>query len=67
VRDGDIVRVCALTGSLTALVDEATWAARDIAISTRPRPRSMPTASAATCLPACAATCSAPKKAVTWL
>ncbi len=30
LRDGDVVRVCALTGSLTALVDEATWAARDI-------------------------------------
>jgi phosphogluconate dehydratase len=27
LRDGDVVRVCALTGSLTALVDEATWAA----------------------------------------
>jgi len=31
LRDGDLVRVCATSGELTALVDEATWAARDIA------------------------------------
>ncbi|SEL07331.1 6-phosphogluconate dehydratase [Roseateles sp. YR242] len=31
LRDGDVVRVCANTGALTALVDEATWAAREIA------------------------------------
>ena len=29
VRDGDIVRVCAETGVLAALVDEAEWAARE--------------------------------------
>ncbi|MBV8035674.1 phosphogluconate dehydratase [Roseateles sp.] len=31
LRDGDIVRVCALTGSLQALVGDAEWAARDVA------------------------------------
>lgn len=31
LRDGDVVRVCALTGSLQALVGEAEWAARDVA------------------------------------
>lgn len=31
LRDGDLVRVCANTGALTALVDDATWAAREIA------------------------------------
>ena len=31
LRDGDVVRVCALTGELQALVDEADWAARDVA------------------------------------
>ncbi|MFT7773297.1 phosphogluconate dehydratase [Roseateles sp.] len=31
LRDGDVVRVCALTGSLQALVGDAEWAARDIA------------------------------------
>jgi phosphogluconate dehydratase len=31
LRDGDRVRVCANSGELTALVDDATWAARDIA------------------------------------
>ena len=29
LRDGDVVRVCAETGTLTALVDEAEWAARE--------------------------------------
>lgn len=29
VRDGDIIRVCAETGTLEALVDAAEWAARD--------------------------------------
>src|SRR3546814_5776866 len=29
IRDGDIVRVCAQTGTLEALVDAAEWAARD--------------------------------------
>jgi len=28
LRDGDVVRVCAVDGSLTALVDEAKWAGR---------------------------------------
>ena len=31
LRDGDVVRVCAQTGSLTALVGDAEWAARDVA------------------------------------
>ena len=30
-RDGDLVRVCALSGTLAALVDEAEWAAREVA------------------------------------
>jgi len=30
LRDGDVVRVCAMTGTLQALVDEADWAARDV-------------------------------------
>ncbi|WP_313809145.1 phosphogluconate dehydratase [Sphingobium sp.] len=30
LRDGDLVRVCAETGEITALVDAATWNARDI-------------------------------------
>jgi len=29
LRDGDVVRVCAVNGVLAALVDEAEWAARD--------------------------------------
>jgi len=29
LRDGDVVRVCAVNGVLAALVDDATWAARD--------------------------------------
>lgn len=36
LQDGDIVRVCAATGELTALVDEATWAARDQAATPAP-------------------------------
>lgn len=32
LRDGDVVRVCANTGTLAALVDEAAWAARDVAL-----------------------------------
>jgi phosphogluconate dehydratase len=31
LRDGDIVRVCAVNGVLAALVDEAEWAAREVA------------------------------------
>lgn len=31
LRDGDVVRVCALTGSLQALVGDAEWAAREVA------------------------------------
>jgi phosphogluconate dehydratase len=31
LRDGDIVRVCARTGELSAEVDAGTWAAREIA------------------------------------
>ncbi|TXG85567.1 MAG: phosphogluconate dehydratase [Sphingomonadales bacterium] len=31
LRDGDVVRVCARTGALEALVDAAEWAARDAA------------------------------------
>ncbi|RTL39351.1 MAG: phosphogluconate dehydratase [Burkholderiales bacterium] len=31
LRDGDVVRVCANTGSLVALVDAAEWAARSVA------------------------------------
>ncbi|MEE9476043.1 MAG: phosphogluconate dehydratase [Roseateles sp.] len=31
LRDGDVVRVCALTGTLQALVDEADWASRTAA------------------------------------
>ena len=32
VRDGDVIRLDAVAGTLTALVDEATWDARDIAV-----------------------------------
>ncbi|MBW8843807.1 MAG: phosphogluconate dehydratase [Burkholderiales bacterium] len=31
LRDGDVVRVCAVTGTLAALVDEGEWAAREVA------------------------------------
>ena len=31
LRDGDVVRVCAVNGTLQALVDEADWAAREVA------------------------------------
>ncbi|KQV46215.1 phosphogluconate dehydratase [Pelomonas sp. Root1217] len=31
LRDGDVVRVCAQTGTLAALVDEAEWATREVA------------------------------------
>ena len=31
LRDGDVVRMCAMTGTLQALVDEADWAARPVA------------------------------------
>ena len=31
LRDGDVVRVCAVTGALSALVSEAEWAAREVA------------------------------------
>ncbi|MGM9480369.1 phosphogluconate dehydratase [Roseateles sp. NT4] len=31
LRDGDVVRVCAVNGVLAALVDAADWAARDVA------------------------------------
>jgi phosphogluconate dehydratase len=31
LRDGDVVRLCANTGTLAALVDDAEWAARDVA------------------------------------
>ncbi|MFG6469026.1 phosphogluconate dehydratase [Roseateles sp. BYS87W] len=31
LQDGDVVRVCAVTGQLTALVSEADWAARPVA------------------------------------
>ncbi len=33
VRDGDVVRVCAETGTLEALVDPTEWAARELAIA----------------------------------
>ncbi len=33
LRDGDMVRVCAQTGQLTALVDETEWAARTPAVA----------------------------------
>jgi phosphogluconate dehydratase len=36
LRDGDIVRVCAVSGTLDALVDPATWAARDEAVAPPP-------------------------------
>ncbi|MCM8730268.1 phosphogluconate dehydratase [Hephaestia sp. GCM10023244] len=36
IRDGDIVRVCAQTGTLEALVDPAEWAARAHAAAPRP-------------------------------
>jgi phosphogluconate dehydratase len=36
LRDGDVVRVCAVTGSLDALVDAAEWDARDQAIAPTP-------------------------------
>jgi phosphogluconate dehydratase len=29
LRDGDVVRVCAVNGVLSALVDDAEWAARE--------------------------------------
>ncbi|MEO6278100.1 phosphogluconate dehydratase [Roseateles sp.] len=31
LRDGDVVRMCATTGTLSALVSEADWAAREVA------------------------------------
>jgi len=31
LRDGDVVRVCAQTGTLSALVDEAEWDRREVA------------------------------------
>jgi len=31
LRDGDVVRVCAMTGALQALVDDAEWNSRDVA------------------------------------
>jgi phosphogluconate dehydratase len=31
VRDGDVIRLDAAAGTLVALVDETTWAARDVA------------------------------------
>jgi len=31
LRDGDVVRVCAVNGVLAALVDEAEWNARELA------------------------------------
>ncbi|QJQ31574.1 phosphogluconate dehydratase [Sphingomonas lacunae] len=37
LRDGDVVRVCAMTGEVTALVDEAEFAARAPANPPRPR------------------------------
>lgn len=36
LQDGDMVRVCAATGELTALVDEAIWAAREQAAAPPP-------------------------------
>ncbi|RIA46821.1 6-phosphogluconate dehydratase [Hephaestia caeni] len=36
IRDGDIVRVCAQTGTIEALVDTAEWAARDHAVAPPP-------------------------------
>ena len=36
LRDGDIVRVCAKTGALNALVDEAEWDARSDAAAPAP-------------------------------
>ena len=37
LKDGDIVRVCAQKGELTALVDEAEWNAREQAIAPAPQ------------------------------
>jgi phosphogluconate dehydratase len=36
LRDGDIVRLCANRGELSALVDDAEWAAREDAIAPPP-------------------------------
>ena len=64
VRDGDVIRLDAVAGTLDALVDAAEWAARDAgAHHRRGGRRPTPTASAANSSAACAATCSAPKKA----
>ncbi|AGH49607.1 phosphogluconate dehydratase [Sphingomonas sp. MM-1] len=38
LRDGDVVRVCAATGTLQALVDEAEWASRPEAAPPRAQP-----------------------------
>ena len=64
VRDGDLIRLDAVAGTLQALVDPASWAAREAGHArARPAPRTMATASAANSSPACGATSSAPKKA----
>ena len=38
VRDGDIVRLCGLTGDLNVIIDEAQWAAREPATPPMPVP-----------------------------
>ena len=63
VRDGDVIRLDAVAGTLDALVDAAEWAAREPAQPTPAQPTPTATASAASCSPACAATSSRPRKA----
>ena len=57
VRDGDIIRLDAVAGTLEALVDAAEWAAREAATTRDTRPTTMATAWAANCSPACGAMC----------
>ncbi len=64
VRDGDLIRLDAVAGTLQALVDPTPSGRRAVSSPCPPsRPTPTPTAWAANSSPACAATCSAPKKA----
>jgi phosphogluconate dehydratase len=70
VRDGDLIRLDAVAGTLQALVDaHLGWAARERRTpSTRPGRRSTPTTWAASSSPACGAMSAAPNQgAITWL
>ena len=70
VRDGDVVRLDAVAGTLQALVDDGRMgrARRRRTLDRRAAPTTTATASAANCSPACGATCcSAEEGACTWL